>query len=58
MDAPMPLDAPVTTATLPLSLLVFVDIMILFCGFVENGDTPRPLQKLMLKALACLAKLL
>jgi hypothetical protein len=44
---------------LPPSLLVFVDTMILFCGFVENGDLPRPLENIDAEApgLPC-AKLL
>src|SRR5258705_8052509 len=44
MEAPIPLEAPVTTATLPVSFLVFVDMIFLFfevlVGEAEDSRVP------------------
>src|SRR6266567_2839861 len=41
MAAPIPFDAPVTTATLPSSFFEFVFIFVLFCCCINQAADPR-----------------
>ena len=41
MAAPIPLDAPVTTATLPVSLLIFLSLFLIPIELRESSGLPR-----------------